>query len=84
MAPEQFLDYFAGCYAMRETEFVQNGFQPIRKAWLEHVAQLGGGITARLPNREISGRFDTINEKGHLVVKTQQRKEVIAAADVFF
>jgi BirA family transcriptional regulator, biotin operon repressor / biotin---[acetyl-CoA-carboxylase] ligase len=84
ISPEQFLNYFASCYATRETEFVQNGFQPIRQAWLGHAARLGEGLTARLPNREISGRFDTIDEKGHLVLKTAQGNEVIAAADVFF
>jgi BirA family biotin operon repressor/biotin-[acetyl-CoA-carboxylase] ligase len=51
---------------------------------LDHATRLGESITARLPNREISGRFDTIDEKGHLVLKTAQGKEVIAAADVFF
>ena len=84
IAPEKFLGYFADCYATREAEFVQNGFHPIRKAWLDHATRLGESITARLPNREISGRFDTIDEKGHLVLKTAQGKEVIAAADVFF
>ncbi|MDA9991364.1 hypothetical protein N9E48_11250 [Paracoccaceae bacterium] len=41
-------------------------------------------MAARLPNREIFGQFDTIDEKGHLVLKTQRGKEFIAAADVFF
>ena len=84
ITPEQFLNYFAKCYATREAEFVRHGFRPIRKAWLDHAARLGESITARLPNCEISGRFDTIDEKGHLVLKTAQGKEVIAAADVFF
>lgn len=84
IAPEKFLGYFADCYATREAEFVQNGFHPIRKAWLNHATRLGEGITARLPNREIFGQFDTIDEKGHLVLKTQRGKEFIAAADVFF
>jgi BirA family biotin operon repressor/biotin-[acetyl-CoA-carboxylase] ligase len=84
IGPEQFLDCFAGCYANYEAEFVKNGFQPIRKAWLARAACLGETITARLPNREISGRFDTIDEKGHLVLTAAFGEEVIAAADVFF
>lgn len=84
VAPEPFLDYFASCYAVREAEFLRNGFLPIRKAWLEHAARIGEGIIARLPKREIFGLFDTIDEKGHLVLKTQQGKELIASADIFF
>ncbi len=84
ITPENFLNYFAEHYARREDEFLKNGFQPIRKAWLDHAARLGENITASLPNCQISGRFDTIDEKGHLVLKTAQNREVIAAADVFF
>ena len=84
IGPEQFLDCFANCYANYEVEFVRNGFQPIRKAWLDRAARLGETITARLPNREISGRFDSIDEKGHLVLTAACGKEAIAAADVFF
>lgn len=84
ISPEQFLDYLAEHYAIWEAEFLKNGFQPIREAWLHHAERLGESVTAKLPNCQISGRFDTIDEKGHLVLTTAQGKEVIAAADVFF
>ena len=81
---EDFLDLLATAYAAREHSFVTYGFAPIREAWLARAARLGEVITARLPSREISGTFETLDEKGYLVLNTAKGREAIAAADVYF
>jgi len=82
--PEEFLDLLAPAYHRFETQFATYGFAPIRAAWLDRAARLGSQITARLPAEEITGRFDTVDEQGHLVLSTPQGLRRIAAADVFF
>ncbi len=84
IAPEEMLDVLAGAYAMREQQFVEKGFGPIRKSWLERAARLGQEITARVGNSEIRGIFQTVDEQGQLVLSTTKGRRAIPAADVFF
>ena len=81
--PEALLDKLMITYANLENQFVNEGFDPIREAWLSRASHLGQEITARLPNEDVLGIFDTIDEKGHLVLQTVEGKKVIAAADVY-
>ncbi|UXX83953.1 biotin--[acetyl-CoA-carboxylase] ligase [Roseovarius pelagicus] len=84
IAPEDFLTYLAAAYAMREDQFARHGFAPIRTAWLARAARLGEVITARTGKAEITGRFETVDEDGNLVLSTGTGRQAIAAADVFF
>jgi len=84
VSPADFLDLLAPTYARYEAQFVTYGFAPIRAAWLARAARLGEVITARLPAEDVSGRFDTVDEQGQLVLSTPQGLRRIAAADVFF
>ncbi len=60
------------------------GFAPIRAAWLAHAARLGEVIYARLPDRTISGTFETIDETGALVLTMAKGRQTLPAAEVFF
>ena len=84
VSPADFLDLLAPAYARHEAQFSTYGFAPIRAAWLARAARLGEQITARLPAEEVTGRFDTVDEQGQLVLSTPQGPRRIAAADVFF
>ena len=84
VSPADFLDLLAPAYARYEAQITTYGFAPIRTAWLDRAARLGTQITARLPAEAISGRFDTVDEQGQLVLSTPQGPRRIAAADVFF
>ena len=84
LAPEEFLAALAAAYARHEAQFCAFGFSSIRAAWLARAARLGETITARIGSGEITGRFDTIDETGHLILTTAQGRQAIAAADVFF
>ena len=60
------------------------GFAPIRAAWTQRAAGLGKPVTARLPDRTVSGTFKGIDETGALVMATENGEEHIAAGAVFF
>lgn len=83
-APRDFLTHLAAAYAVHEARFQSHGFAPIRRAWLDRAARLGEVITARTSRETLSGRFETVDAGGNLVLSTGDARHVIAAADVFF
>lgn len=84
IAPLAFLSTLADTYATEEAIFTRLGFQPIRETWLERAARIGEVITARTAREEITGRFETVDEAGQLVLKTPKGLVTIPAADVYF
>ena len=81
---EDFLDVLAPIYARYDTQHSQLGFGPLREAWLARATKLGEVITARLPNEEITGTFETLDENGYLILQTSKERRKIAAADIYF
>lgn len=62
----------------------ENGFSPVRAAWLARAAHLGQKITVRGSNEEVTGTFRDLNAQGHLVLKLDTGEErTIFAGDVF-
>jgi BirA family biotin operon repressor/biotin-[acetyl-CoA-carboxylase] ligase len=59
------------------------GFAAIRKAWLARAAGLGEAITVRLPERELAGRFEGLDEAGRLLLQTAGAVMPITAGEVF-
>jgi BirA family transcriptional regulator, biotin operon repressor / biotin---[acetyl-CoA-carboxylase] ligase len=60
------------------------GFAEIRVAWLERAAGVGEEVRVRLSGREMTGRFETIDELGRLMLRTGSGEvEAIAAGEVF-
>ena len=85
IAPEVFLTHLAASYALREAQFAQSGFAPIRLDFLAHAARIGEVITARLgAGAAHTGRYETIDETGNLILTTATGRMAVAAADVFF
>jgi BirA family biotin operon repressor/biotin-[acetyl-CoA-carboxylase] ligase len=84
VTPDGFLKHLAPAFAQWDLQLTTYGFAPIRTAWLARAARLGETITARLPNENVTGRFDTVDENGYLVLNTAKGPRNIAAADVFF
>lgn len=81
---DDFLTALAVAYDAHETRFVTYGFDPIRRNWLDRAARLGDVITARTGKSETTGTFETIDERGNLVLRTAKGRELIAAAEIFF
>ena len=84
IAPEHFLEALITAYARVEALFQKEGFVNIRQTWTDRASHIGEQITARLPDRKIKGLFDSIDEKGHLVIKTASGTQSVAAAEVYF
>jgi BirA family transcriptional regulator, biotin operon repressor / biotin---[acetyl-CoA-carboxylase] ligase len=60
------------------------GFAAIRSAWLARAAGLGQAMRARLPDREVRGVFEAIDEAGRLILRLADgRREVVTAGEVF-
>jgi BirA family transcriptional regulator, biotin operon repressor / biotin---[acetyl-CoA-carboxylase] ligase len=60
------------------------GFAAIRTDWLERAAGVGGTIRVALPDRDLEGRFETLDSAGHLMLHLSDGGLIaIAAGDVF-
>jgi BirA family biotin operon repressor/biotin-[acetyl-CoA-carboxylase] ligase len=84
VSPEAFLDLLAVAYARYEQQFTTYGFAPVRTAWLQEAARLGETITARTTAETMTGRFETIDDTGNLILTTAKGQRAIPAADIFF
>ncbi len=61
------------------------GFAEIRALWLARAAGLGERVAIQTGGQTIEGTFDTIDETGCLIVRTQEGKRMpIAAGEVYF
>jgi len=60
------------------------GFSTVRADWLARAAGVGEEIRVRLADRELTGRFEALDEAGGLVLRLPDGKaETITAGDVF-
>ena len=82
--PVDFSELIADQYAMRENQFRTMGFSKTREIWMDRATKLGKRIIARTPNVEYHGIFDSVDEKGQLILITNGEKKKIAAAEIFF
>ncbi|WP_083484342.1 biotin--[acetyl-CoA-carboxylase] ligase [Loktanella sp. 3ANDIMAR09] len=82
--PMQFLARLAADFATQEAKLWECGFDIIRADWLRHAARLGEVITARSTRSELTGRFETIDADGNLVLITADGPQAIPAADIYF
>ncbi|HTV38692.1 MAG TPA: biotin--[acetyl-CoA-carboxylase] ligase [Xanthobacteraceae bacterium] len=60
------------------------GFSTIRSDWLDRATGIGRDMLVRLPDRELHGRWETLDEHGQLLLRLADGSlETIAAGDVF-
>ena len=59
------------------------GFATTRADWLKRAAGLGEPIRVRLPERELSGRFEGLDESGRLLLATPDGVTQVTAGEVF-
>jgi BirA family transcriptional regulator, biotin operon repressor / biotin---[acetyl-CoA-carboxylase] ligase len=60
------------------------GFAETRRAWLVHAVGLGEAVRVSLPERELQGRFEDLDETGRLLLRCPDGTlERITAADIF-
>lgn len=85
ITPQDFLPFLARAFAKYQRQFDSYGFAPIRTAWLARAARLGETVTARMSTETVTGRFETIDEAGNMILTTTaEGRRAIAAGDIFF
>jgi len=65
--------------------WLEQGFQPVRKAWVSRATGLGRPVRARLADSEREGVFEDLDEDGALLLRNGAGTLTrITAGDVFF
>ena len=61
------------------------GFGEIRKLWLERAAGLGERVAVQTGGSTLEGTFDTLDETGCMIVRTEDgRRLPVTAGDIYF
>ncbi|MEL6336427.1 MAG: biotin--[acetyl-CoA-carboxylase] ligase [Pseudomonadota bacterium] len=83
--PRAALEILAAALDRSLGQLTQEGFAPVRAAWMAQAARLGQRIGAGLANESLEGVFEDVDPSGALVLRTGQGGlRRIAAADIFF
>ena len=80
---EALLEAVAGRFQHWYGRWREEGFPPLRAAWLERARGLGEDIRVRLQGEEASGRFAGLDEDGALLLEHGATQRRIGAGDVF-
>ena len=65
--------------------WLEDGFAPVRRAWLHHAHGLGEEIEVRLPRETLKGTFKDLDARGVLVLELPDgAHREISAGDVYF
>ena len=85
VAPDSLAQALAGTMAQRLAEWDRGeSFAATRAAWLRRAAGLGAPARVRLPERELAGIAETLDESGQLVLRLADGTvERIAAGEMF-
>ncbi len=84
VTPEAALLALAGAMRHRLEQWqCGQGFSGIRTDWLKRAAGLGEQIRVRLPERELSGRFEGLDEAGRLLLQQPGGVTSVTAGEVF-
>jgi BirA family transcriptional regulator, biotin operon repressor / biotin---[acetyl-CoA-carboxylase] ligase len=83
ITPTEMLAVFVRRYSAWETSWRENGFSPIRYAWLSRAMGLGEAIEVRLERDTLAGRFLDLDEDGALMLGMTGGSRRIAAGEVF-
>jgi len=81
---DQALEAYARSFLGWANRWVEEGFQPVRKTWLQRCMGLGEPLEVRLETETITGIFKDMDEDGALVLDQDGTERRIAAGDVYF
>jgi len=83
-SPQDALVVLAGRFAHWQARWQEQGFEPLRTAWLARAQGLGAPIRARLPHEECYGAFEGIDASGALLLREPGGLRAITAGEVYF
>lgn len=83
LAPEAALASFIGRFARWSGIWREQGFGPVRDAWLARAVGLGEAIQVRLDRETLGGRFVDLDDDGALLLDMPDGRRRIAAGEIF-
>ena len=85
VAPANFMSALSHAMVARLAQWNRgSGFAGIRAEWLANAANIGGDIHVRLADRELIGRFETLDRMGRLMLRLPEGTlEAITVGEVF-
>jgi BirA family biotin operon repressor/biotin-[acetyl-CoA-carboxylase] ligase len=83
VTPAALLEAFATDFALWAERWRQEGFAPVRAAWLRRASGIGEAIRVRLEKLTLDGRFLDLDHDGALVLEGSDGRRRIAAGEVF-
>jgi BirA family transcriptional regulator, biotin operon repressor / biotin---[acetyl-CoA-carboxylase] ligase len=83
VAPADALEQFARHFQAWVQRWREDGFAPIRTAWLTHAKSLGEPIRVRLQSATLHGKFLDIDQQGALVLESAGEVRRIRAGEIF-
>ena len=83
ITPAALLEAFAEQFARWAERWREDGFAPVRAAWLRHASGIGEAIRVRLERLTLDGRFLDLDDDGALVLEGGDGRRRIAAGEVF-
>jgi BirA family transcriptional regulator, biotin operon repressor / biotin---[acetyl-CoA-carboxylase] ligase len=84
VVPDALLEELAGAMQKRLAQWKGGfGFSATRADWLKRAAGLGDVLRVRLPERELSGRFQGLDDAGRLLLEQAGRVTPVTAGEVF-
>jgi BirA family biotin operon repressor/biotin-[acetyl-CoA-carboxylase] ligase len=84
VSPTQLLDVLSRAMTARLEQWQRGqGFAAVRADWLKRAAGLGQDIRVRLPERELSGRFQGLDDRGRLLLQVANGVTTVTAGEVF-
>ena len=83
VTPPVLLEGFAMHFAGWAQRWREEGFAPVREAWLAAASGLGESVRVRLERDTLFGWFHDLDDDGALVLDSLEGRRRIAAGDVF-
>jgi BirA family transcriptional regulator, biotin operon repressor / biotin---[acetyl-CoA-carboxylase] ligase len=81
--PASALEAFVQAFAIWARLWRDQGFPPLREAWLARATGLGERICVRLDNAILYGKFVDIDQQGTMLLETGSGFRRVTAGDVF-
>lgn len=82
--PRGFLPVLLARYGAWYARWQEEGFAPVREAWLKRAQGIGRPVVVRLPDKELHGIFAALDETGALLLdQPDGGRQAVTAGDVF-
>jgi BirA family biotin operon repressor/biotin-[acetyl-CoA-carboxylase] ligase len=83
-SPEDLAAAIDLAFQRRYRTWLNDGFSPVRDAWLRRAKGIGESVRVRLPDEEVFGLFEGLDETGALILKQGDARRLINAGEIMF